>query len=73
MAAMPAAQAIGFPPKVVECNTGLGMSTSQMAGVEMNAESGMIPPPSDLPKHRMSGSTFQWSTPQSFPVRPIPV
>ncbi len=39
----------------------------------MNAESGMTPPPIDLPTHMMSGTTFQWSTPQSFPVRPIPV
>jgi hypothetical protein len=43
IAAMPAAQAIGFPPKVVECSTGFGTSTSQIAGVEMNADSGMTP------------------------------
>ena len=73
MAAMPAAHAIGLPPNVVECTTGLGTSTSHIAGVEMNAASGMTPPPIDFPTHMMSGATFQWSTPQSFPVRPIPV
>ncbi len=39
----------------------------------MNAESGITPPPMDLPRHMMSGTTFQWSTPQSLPVRPMPV
>ena len=29
------------------------------AGVEMNADSGMTPPPMDLPRHMMSGTTFQ--------------
>ena len=73
IAAIPAAQAIGLPPKVVEWMIGLGISTSQISAVEMNAESGMTPPPIDLPMHMMSGTTSQWSTPQSLPVRPIPV
>ena len=73
MAAIPAAQAIGLPPKVVECMTGFGIRTSQISGVETNADSGITPPPIDLPRHMMSGSTFQWSTAHSFPVLPMPV
>ena len=42
---MPAAHAIGFPPNVVEWMIGLGINTSQISGGEMNAESGMMPPP----------------------------
>ncbi len=34
---------------------------------------GIIPPPNALPKQRISGSTFQCSTQNIFPVRPIPV
>ena len=65
IAAMPAAQASGLPPNVVEWMIGLGIITSQTSGVAMNAESGMTPPPSDLPRHMMSGTTSQWSTPHS--------
>ena len=39
----------------------------------MKAESGMTPPPIALPRHMMSGTTPQWSTPNSLPVRPSPV
>ena len=73
IAARPAAQASGLPPNVVEWMIGLGIITSQTVGFAMNAESGMTPPPSDLPRHMMSGTTFQWSTPHSLPVRPMPV
>ncbi len=73
MAASPAAQASGLPPKVVEWMIGLGIITSHTVGFAMNAERGITPPPIDLPRHMMSGTTPQWSTPQSFPVRPIPV
>jgi hypothetical protein len=48
-----------LPPKVVEWMIGLGIITSQMAAVEMNAESGITPPPIDFPRHMMSGTTFQ--------------
>ena len=73
MAAMPAAQASGLPPKVEEWMNGFVSSTSQIFGVDMKAESGMTPPPSALPRHMMSGTTFQWSTPNILPVRPRPV
>src|SRR4026208_2010148 len=73
MAARPAAQASGLPPKVVEWMIGLGIITSQIWALEMNAESGMTPPPIDFPTQRISGTTFQWSTPQSLPVGPMPV
>ena len=52
---------------------GLFSSTAQIFGVEMKAESGMTPPPIALPRHMMSGTTPQWSTPKSLPVRPSPV
>ena len=48
-------------------------STFQILGVEMKAESGMTPPPSALPRHMMSGTVSQWSTPNILPVRPSPV
>ena len=73
IAAMPAAQAIGLPPNVVEWMIGLGIITSQISGGAMKAESGMTPPPIDLPRHMMSGTVPVWSTPQSVPVRPMPV
>lgn len=73
IAAMPAAQASGLPPKVEVWMKGFPSSTPQMRGVETKAESGMTPPPSALPRHMMSGTTFQCSTPKTLPVRPMPV
>ncbi len=73
IAAMPAAQASGLPPNVEEWMNGLLSSTPQILGVEMKADSGMTPPPMALPRHMMSGTTPQWSTPKSLPVRPRPV
>ena len=52
---------------------GFVSSTLQILGVEMKAERGITPPPIALPRHMMSGTTSQWSTPKSFPVRPRPV
>ena len=52
---------------------GLGSSTFQISGVDMNAESGMTPPPRALPRHMMSGTTSQCSTANILPVRPMPV
>jgi hypothetical protein len=72
-AAIPAAQAMELPPNVVEWIAGFGTSASQMDGVEMNADKGITPPPRAFPRHMMSGTTFQWSIPQSLPVLPMPV
>ena len=72
-AAMPAAQASGLPPKVDEWMNGFGSSTFQISGVDMNADSGITPPPSALPRQRMSGTTSQCSTANILPVRPMPV
>ena len=38
---------------------GLGIITSQILAGAMNAESGITPPPMDLPMHMMSGTTFE--------------
>ena len=43
MAAMPAAHAMGFPPKVVEWMIGLGTRTSQISPGAMKADSGITP------------------------------
>ena len=49
MAAIPAAQAMGLPPKVVEWMMGFGIRTSQISGDAMKADSGITPPPIDFP------------------------
>jgi hypothetical protein len=41
--------------------------------VAKNADMGTTPPPRALPKHMISGVTFQWSTPKMAPVLPNPV
>src|SRR5579883_2602392 len=73
IAAMAAAQASGFPPVVVVWINGLLLKTLQILGVDMNAPMGITPPPRAFAEVIMSGTTSQCSTPQSLPVRPIPV
>ena len=70
---MPAAVAIGLPPKVVVWMYGFSYMVENTSSVAMKLPMGMTAPPSALPMVMMSGATPQCSIPQSVPVRPMPV
>ena len=64
-----AAQASGFPPKVLECSPGLiTLAMLSVTAVKANG----IPPAIPLDAVMISGVTPQFSEAQSFPVRPNP-
>ncbi len=65
-----AAQATGLPPNVPPRPPGAGASISSARPT--TAASGS-PPPSDLARRTRSGSTPQWLTAKSLPLRPRPL
>src|SRR5512138_1817732 len=72
--AIAAEHASAPPPVVVVCMNGLGYIIGwKISSVVVTAETGITPPPRDLAVAITSGTTFQWSTPHSFPVRARPV
>ncbi len=68
-----AVAASGLLPKVEECHIGLPWNEAKISSVVVNDPHGTTPPDSAFARHRMSGTTPQWFTPNSAPVRPSPV
>jgi hypothetical protein len=68
-----AANASGFPPKVVVSRKGFSMYFFQMAPLPQQAATGMTPPPMALPMAIKSGTTPDHSEANHLPLRPMPL